>query len=153
MININNGKKNWCEYLVYCLRTNILHGSSFLEKLKYMILLNHFYLFHNGLSELLTSKSSNFFIKKHAVLHRRLNSEFQKLLPNYQKLHFFTFSLHLIICLSWYLHFKHVSLFYVLAFYPLTFGDKSARVFKTYRSSHLKPLTRKSKSPIIFPNI
>ena len=68
----------------------------------------------------------------------------------YQRLSHF-FSLVLVICSSWYLHFRLSYEFLTFIYiYHLTFGDKSVRVF---RFSHLELLTSYFGSQMVFPNI
>ena len=144
-----------CEYLMYCLGTNILHSFSVLQKLNHIILFRHFYLFLSDLIDLLTPKGSHFLSKKHGVLHRRLNLGFLNFKLIFHRMQFFSvaifFSACGYLCLHWYLHFKHFIIlgFNISSFNILRWKYKS---IKSYRASHLKPLTRKSETPITFPN-
>ena len=128
--------------------------------LAYIILFSYFYLFQNGQIDLLTPTKElrgSHFLSKIRCFALKVKFRFPKLQTNFLKNALFVwssiFSLLMFISLSWYLHFRYILLFYVLTlFYHLSFGHKSMRVLKTFRSSHLKPVTRTSGSPTIFPN-
>ena len=121
---------------MHYLGTNIQPGFGFLKKLKHIILSNHFYLFQNGLIDFLTTKDSRCFQKMCCFAQKfefRVSKLFQRMCF-FSVVTFYSY-LWLIITLSLYLHFKHVSLFQILEFYHLTIGDTSNSISSSHKEN------------------